>query len=307
MKWGKTKRRTVLIGLVTTLVISSLFVFGGCGKSSSNNKNSNASGASSLQKKLDINEFEWSVGQTKKNGKDIYAFSLTNNSKYELLAVDIKYKTKNGLTQEQLAVFDSFLQKHSTYVKDGQTTADVNMQGKKEVYLAPKDMVENIPVALGIGDSYWYDSPTTQQFELMEPSELQLAVVDGDTLYFAYYDFPSQTWKMDSKTVELNNWPSNEVGKKVPKLDGHVFKSDSYDVLNKIKIDVYNVTTDEFNEYINKLKESGFTEEIKEKEYSSILEWEAKDKEGNFVELDYDKENRKLNIVITGKTDDKAK
>ena len=43
------------------------------------------------------------------------------------------------------------------------------------------------------------------EFDLMEPDELQLAVVYDDVLYFAYYDFSTDIWKMDSKSVKLNN------------------------------------------------------------------------------------------------------
>ena len=45
----------------------------------------------------------------------------------------------------------------------------------------------------------------------MEPDELQLAVVYDDVLYFAYYDFSTGIWKMDSKSVKLNNWPTIQI------------------------------------------------------------------------------------------------
>lgn len=307
MKSKVLRRRVLLVSLVMTLLLSTVLVLGGCGcsKDNSNIESSNASETSSLQKKLDIKDFVWNVGQGKKNGKDVYVFNLTNNSKYDLLGVDIKYKTKSGLTPEQLSVFDGFMSKHASYIKEGQTTADVNLQGKDEAYVPSKGAVENVLVALGIGDSSWRESPTTQQFDLMEPSELQLAVVDGDILYFAYYDFTSQTWKIDSKTVELNKWPSSEIGKIIPKIEGHVFRSMSYDSIGTIDIDVYNVTTEEYNEYVSKLKSNGFTEEIKENDYSSSLTWEAKDKDGNSVKLDYKKEKKQLDIDATGKKTEK--
>ena len=49
------------------------------------------------------------------------------------------------------------------------------------------------------------------EFDLMEPDELQLAVVYDDVLYFAYYDFSTGIWKMDSKSVKLNNWPTIQI------------------------------------------------------------------------------------------------
>lgn len=53
----------------------------------------------------------------------------------------------------------------NSYIKAGQSNNDVNLQGKEEMYVASKGVIENIPLRLGIGDSSWRDNPSTQEFD----------------------------------------------------------------------------------------------------------------------------------------------
>lgn len=260
-------------------------------------------GSSALQNSLDINDFVWNVDLAKISGKEVYALNLTNNSKYELLGCQIDYKVKDGVTPEQLSVYNDFMTKHASYIKDGQTTNDIILRGFDEAYIPAKGgTVSNIPLAIGIDDKTWREPPSKEQYELMEPKELMVCVVGSDDkLYMAYYDIKDQTWKIDANTVELNKWPDMEIAKLVPELKDHTFKSSKYESLNSCTIDAYGVSEEEYKAYIEKVKEKGFTQDIDEDNYKTSSSWEAKDANGNEVEIKYYKDIQKLSIKIEGK------
>ena len=48
----------------------------------------------------------------------------------------------------------------------------------------------------------------------MEPKELQIGIVSGNKLYIAYYNFKGKSWKLDEKTVVVDEWTKNEICKK---------------------------------------------------------------------------------------------
>ena len=301
MKNVLLKRKVISVGLVITLMLSFVFVLSGC--KCSNGKSGDASSITQAitENSLNIDDFIWNVEQTKKSGKDIYTFSLTNNSKYELLGAEINYKTKAGLTPEQLSLFDDFKAKHESYFKDGQTTADVTLIGKKETYIPTSGSANGIPVTIGVGNYSWYDSPTKEQFDLMEPNELVLIVVGSDDVaYPAYYSFADKKWKIDSKTVKLNNWPDSELAKLIPEPKDYNYKMTlAYE--DHIAADVYGVTDEYFKSYVEQLKEKGFTEDIDEYNSDSYSRWEAKDKNGNKVSLEYHNDTHILRIHLDSK------
>ena len=302
MKNVLLKRKILVAGLVVSLILSSVYVLGGCSCSDKKSDGSNSLTKAITESTLNIEDFPWSVDLSKINKKDVYAFSLTNNSKYELLGAEINYKTKPGLTPEQLSVFDDFVSKRADFFKDGQTAADVILRGFGETYIGKGASVSNIPVALGVGNYSWYDIPTKEQFDLMEPNELVIVVVGNDDVaYSAYYNYADKKWRIDSRTVKLNKWPDSELAKLIPEPKEYTYKTSNSDE-DDVYADVYGVNEEYYNSYIEKLKEKGFTEDIKEKTYSdSDASWEAKDKNGNEIELKYYNEKHKLDIHLEKK------
>ena len=296
----KKNMRSACMLAIAVLLMASTLLMTGC---SCSGKSSPVGALSSELKdsNLDINDFDWKVDLAKISGKDVYALSLTNNSKYELLGAEIDYKTKAGLSPEQLSVYNDFYNKHATSFKDGKSTADVILKGFEETYIAPGASVSNIPLAIGVGTTSWYDTPSKEQFELMEPSELVLVVVSGDTAYPVYYSFSDQKWRIDAKTTKLNEWPDTEYAKLIPKPSDYTYKVNNYESLGSMNVDVYGVKEENYKEYIEQLKNKGFTEDVKEESMSSRSTWEAKDKNGNEVEVELYPDKCKMKIELDSK------
>ena len=287
-----------LLMIITCLCL--LFALTACGSGSSSESSESSGGSQEGISKGDLNieDFDWTVEEAKIQGYDCYALSLANNSKYDLLGVQIEYAPKADVTEEQLAIFDSFVKENADYIDEGQGVEDVILRGDRVQYVASGDSVENIPLAIGINDFTWTDIPNEEQFNLMEPRELMVAVIGSDDiLYFAYCDLTDNSWKIDSETAKLNEWPDIEIANLIPKPEGYVFKSDDYDNINALDIDVYGVSEEEFSAYVDQVKELSFSSDTLE--YDDY--YSAEDKDGNSITLDYDDTTSSFNISAYGK------
>ncbi|MBQ6401912.1 MAG: hypothetical protein IJI20_06480 [Firmicutes bacterium] len=293
--------------IIMLLCMGMILVFAACGGSGGSGGESEGGTGGSLTglkaSDLNIEDFDWEVDEAKIDGYDCYALTLTNNSKYDLLGVQIQYGPRDDVTEEQLSTFDGFLKEHEDYVRDGQTTADVMLRGDSKVYIAPGETASNVALAIGIGDYTWYDVPDENQFGLMEPEELSIGVIRGDKLYLAYYDIPDAKWKIDTETVDLNKWPEASVAGIVPRPDGKVFTSQSYDNINSFDVDVYGVSQEDFESYVNEVKEAGFSKsDFDDDDYYS-----GEDEKGNSITVRYYKYSQSFNISASGTDEDEDK
>lgn len=246
---------------------------------------------------LSIKDFEWETKQTRINGTECYAMTLTNKSKYDIIAVQIDYKVKENVTEEELKVYDSFIKKNEnwvgTWIEENSTTRDITLVGRRNILIKKGESVNKVVLAIGIDDYKSYDVPNEEQFNLMEPKMLQIGVVGEDNkLYIAYYDYVNKTWTLDELTKDLNVWPKNDLANKLlePDCEYYIVTSDedTYDV----DFTAYGSTKDSFKEYVKSVKETGFTEDaLQHSDYYS-----AKDKEGNRITIDYDSENLILEV-----------
>ena len=285
--------------LYVIMIVAMAFAFAACGSGGSGDEGGSSGSplAAVSAGDLNIEDFDWSVDEAKIDGEDCYALSLTNNSKYDLLGVQIDYELKSDVTDEQLSTFDGFMKEHSDYIDEGQTASEVMLRGDSVQLVPSGETVSDIPLVIGINDFTWTDIPSEEQFNLMEPKELLVGVIGSDDkLYLAYYDIADGDWKLDSETATLNEWPDIELANIVPKVEGHVFKSTEYDNINSMSLDVYGVGEDDFNAYVDKVKEAGFTEDPSEWESY----YNAKDKDGNSISVDYNEYTKSFYISADG-------
>ena len=288
------------------ICLCTLLDFTACGSGSSGDSSDSGGSPKSLfaavsKDDLNIDDFDWEVEETKIQGYDCYALSLTNNSKYDLLGIEIDYKLKDEVTDDQLKTFDSFMEDHSDYIDEDQTSKDVMLRGDRVQYVASGDSVSNIPLAVGIGTYTWSDIPDEEQFNLMQPDELMVGVIgDDNKLYLAYYDIEDGSWKIDSETTELNKWSDMEIAKLIPKPEGHVFKTEEYENINSLDVDIYGVSEDDFKAYVEKLKEAGFTDISLDNEgYFS-----ADNENGNRITANYDDISQSVDVSLSGESEE---
>ncbi len=118
---------------------------------------------------LDIDNFEIETTQRVLSGKRGYATDFVNNSKYDIIAFEITFTPKSGVTDEELALFDPFLSEHSDWIDDVDKQLII-LRGSYEGFISNGQSAENIPVTMGYDNNSWYDSPNEQQYNIMSPS-----------------------------------------------------------------------------------------------------------------------------------------
>ena len=296
--------KKIIIGVI--IIIAIVLIIFGINKLTSNNGVSISEKGedtvnSVLGKKLDskdlsIDDYSWEVNpKVDKYSNRGYALSFTNNSKYDVIGVEIDYKTKDDVTDDELKIFDEFRNSHEGYIDEDDSSRDISLISKKDTLVKKGENIDNSFLFLGHKKTYWdnFDGyPTKEQFELMEPSTLELGIIGEDLrLYIAYYDFVNQKWSIYDDSKKLNTWPSNEMSKKIkePDCDYYILKSDTDD--EDVDLICYGVSEEKDKEYIKTMQDSGFTVDAPEYyEYS----YSAKNADGNEIEVRYDKEKNRM-------------
>ncbi len=246
---------------------------------------------------LSIDAFEWGTREKVIEGTKCYSAKLTNNSDYDLLGVEIDYKLKDDVSEKDLKRFDGFMEEHKDYFTDDDETVDhVTLIGKRQKLVKAGDSIDNIVFAIGMNTTYWYDVPDKNQYEIMEPNMLQLAIVGKDNnIYIAYYDFVNEEWSLDERTGKVNDWFENDLTAITPKPECEYFVVESDKETDyMLSFTAYGMDKEAFDTYNDSVREAGYTKD------SSELSgyYSAKDKDGNSISTDYDEMNKTMEVTV---------
>ena len=214
---------------------------------------------------LSINDFAFETNRIKKYGDDYYVTTLTNNSDYSIIAFQLEYELKEGVDDAELNVYKGFMKEHADWI-DSDDVTEVILRATGEKLTRTGDSIEKAPLYSGYGSWSWYDVPNKSQYELMEPKELQIAIIGkDDVLYLAYYNFEDAEWILDEMTVQLNTWPSTALAEEIskPNCDYMLLTSD-IDSEEYINFTAYEITENKFNDYVQTMKDNGFVINIAE-------------------------------------------
>lgn len=116
-------------GIIIILCSCMILPLSACKNNTSKTSKHNSS--TSAQKAFDVNQlsikdFKWEISEGKDNGFDRLYFSITNNSKFNLLGVEVHFKPKETATDEQLSIFDSFYEEHNDYINGTESDTDIS-------------------------------------------------------------------------------------------------------------------------------------------------------------------------------------
>ena len=282
-------KKSIKILLLFAVCIISLT---GCGKEG-NNSGGGLFSKSLKASNMNIKNFEYNTESTKCNGYDCYSMSLTNNSKYDIVAVEFTYVVKSSATEEQLSVYSDFMKDHDGYIEEDDSPKDVILRGNVERLISKGETMNGLHFTVGFKTWSWYDYPTEEQFNLMEPKEMQLGVIGEDKkLYIAYYDFKKDSWKLDEKTVVADTWTKKELSKNLiqPTSKHFIVREDEDD---EYSIYAYGVTEENYKKYVEDLKNSGY-----EQDDSYTGHFEGKNKDGQEIEVWYYDDDQRMSISI---------
>lgn len=279
--------------LMSILCMMCVLGMSGCG----NNKSSKGSKGSTNEEfgkqDLSIKDFEWETEKTYIDGEKCYAMTLTNNSDYDIIGVEIDYKVKSSASDDDLKAFDDFMEEHGDWFDEDDTKHDITLIGTREKLVKKGEKINQVALAIGMDTRYWYNIPNETQFNLMEPKTLQLGVIDNQkVLHLAYYDFGEKTWTLDETTKKVKSWPKNDLAQKIPEPNSDYYVVTSDDDSEDIDFTIYGTTKDYYKEYLKQVKDAGFTEDDGE----SDTYYSAKDKDGNSISVSYKKGDANIDV-----------
>ena len=282
------KSKRILNFVIIVIIIISLTA---CGSNSEKSSGGIFKGKSLSTSDLSINSFIWKTEASKCYGSNCYVFSLENNSEYDIIGVDITYRVKDSVTEEQLKVYDSFMKEHDGYIEEDDSPKDITLRGSSNTLLTKGENVSNIILSIGFKDWSWYTSPTAEQFDLMEVKELQIGVIGKDNkLYIAYYDFVSNNWKFDTVKKDVDTWSNSSLAKMLEK------PNDKHRIITKDEDDdfsfySYGITKDTYKQYVDNIKALGF-----EDEYPTSTYYSGENSDGYNIRVDYSEENNRMYV-----------
>lgn len=283
--------KKVLKMLLTVCLTLTMFVLlTGCNEQSTNPNNPESFSAKDAIK---IEEIDWSVVPSVMDGERYFSLNYTNNSKYTILGLEIKFTLKEDITEDELSIFDK-LKKENEWTDEDME--DLYIQGVNQRVADPKETVKDSPCAI----NGYENIENVEQFEIMEPDMATIVFIANDGKgYMIYYDFKSQTYGESSNGgKELQNWPSVmlEVLPKVETVAVDVSSDDE----DYMYVQTFGITKDYFNEYKNELKKQGFT--------TIDYEWEnsysASNEDGYSVSISYTAINEKMTITLKKNKDE---
>ena len=195
--------KKILAGiLIGTLCIGSLSA---CGKNTSEEKSSTLSETTNSTNETEVqtekvleteaadlndtvpfsmSDIEWDIEENIVNGTRKYAISYTNNTKYDMLGLDITYSRKSGVTDEQMLNVFSDVQSEYDYEDSEIENLQLNACNYAFIVSGEKADKEASYVA---GDVHGKDFKeiTEEQFSLFEPDTAKINYISGDKIYTA--------------------------------------------------------------------------------------------------------------------------
>lgn len=297
MRKGNKMKKKILSILMLVVIILCLTA---CGDNQSDNKQSIFSKELKTSD-LSIEDFNIETGKTKKYGIEYYVATFTNNSKYPVLSFQIDYEPKDDVTETQLSVYNDFMKEHYDWIESDDLTG-VILRASGEKLVENGSSIGKTNITIGYDTYSWYDSPSKEQFDLMEPKELQIGIIgENDVLYIAYYDYNEKEWLIDEESKQLNEWPKVENAKKVIKPECKYTLLDSaIDDEEEIYFDCYGINKEKFKTYIKTLQDAGYEVKDIEESYSSYYD-SVETSDGYELTLDCDYEKEKLSIELSKK------
>lgn len=209
----------------------------------------------SAQDAIKIEDIDWSVDSGFDNGERTVKFTYTNNSKYKIIDLDLKFAQKSTTTKKDMKVFNYLKKNGGIWSQD--EINDIYLEAIEHRFTEPGETIDDGLVS--INGTYTY-AKSMDEYKLMEPDSLEVTFVGDDGKgYEMYYDFKTQTYGDGSdEGFDLYNWAEKSYGKMFPKMTD-VVSSVIVDENDNFCVDVYGVSKDDYDDYVSEVKNDGFS------------------------------------------------
>lgn len=293
------KMRKLLIALcLGVLSLSIAGCSGGEGSSSgvesTDGKNVDNKNDKKEPKEIKVEDIDWSIEEGIVDNKRCVLFSYTNKSDCTIADVELKFKAKDDISDEEKNKFYSDIQKDFEFSDEDMNELkeeEISMSTGTERLVEPGETVDSVRCHYYSGSYYFND---ISHYNLMQPDIMTIKYIDGEDIYTEYYDFVSEKYSNDKKSESAIQWSGYDIGNEIDKPNSKRIEV-SMDYDDSFDFDAYGISIDEFDEYVSSCKEKGFTENAVDQDGW----YDADRKDGYSVLLDYDEENYKIDVHIS--------
>ena len=242
---------------------------------------------------IKIEDLEWNIEEGILRNDRYELFSYTNNSNYVIKNFTINLLQNDSITEDDVAEIHEYMKEVFNWTDEDiklLTSEKYGVQARAEGVLYPGHSMENQHVFYYKGIIYVKDP---KHVELVEPDIATIEYIKDDKIYIEYYDFKTGKYSLDSEIKDAYQWPEYEIMTKIPKPDVLILE-DNYSKDDYINFEAFDVSVDEFKEYINQCKEYGFAEDVSD--YEDY--YTAKDTEGFEVRISYSEDSGSMSVVL---------
>lgn len=306
-----TVKKNLCTFIAVIVAASATIVFGGCSDNGAPQASTGSEGVASQtsddssavsqtkqpEKKretIKIDDIAWNVDQGIVDGEKYVLLDYTNNSKYTVTDFEMTFKEKGSVTEEDKENFYNEIKDKFSMSDDDISELkqrDISMHAETEKIVEPGESAKNINCYYYSGIYYLKD---INHFNLVEPDVATIKYINDNKIYTSYYDFSTKKYSEDENTEEAYYWTTSELGTKIPKPDVKVVKKYISDNENSFGFEAYGLSLDQFNEYVDKCKQLGFT--VDESSYEGY--YSADDKDGYNVYLSYKEDDDYMTVTI---------
>ena len=282
--------KKVKLFAILAVVLSMSVCFAGCGSS----ETTNDTGSSTAKEKINIEDISWKVDEGIVDGGRYVLLNYTNNTQYTLTNFELTFKEKAGITEEEKENFYSDIQEKfeaSDEDMEDIKSQPISMHAETDRVVNPGESVSNINCYYYGGSFYLKD---INHYNLVEPDIATIKYIDEDKIFTIYYDYASKKYSAEADTEIAYQWSQTDLGSKIPKLDVKVVESGRDDE-SIFMFDAYGLSLEQFNAYVEKCKELGYT--IEPSSFEGF--YSADNTEGYNVYLCYDEKDYSMSGTIS--------
>lgn len=251
---------------------------------------------------IDIKDIAWDVDEGIVDGNRCVLLDYTNNSPYTITDFEITFKEKSGITEEDKHTFYSDIQEMfeaSDEEIEELKEYPISMYAKTEKIAGSGESVTNVNCCYYTGYYYLID---INHYLLVEPDIATIKYIDEGNIHTVYYDYSSEKYSVESETVTAYQWSQTELGSKIPKPNVEVVQS-SLDTEGLFTFDIYGMSLEQFNAYVEECKGMGYT--VDPSSYEGF--YSAYDSEGYNVYLYYEEGDDVLSCSVRSPHDENEK
>lgn len=243
---------------------------------------------------INIDDIVWEVDEGIIDGNRFILLNYTNNTPYTIASLEITFKERADITEDEKEAFYLDLQEEFSANDDEMEQVkreSISMYTESKIVCNAGETVANVQCFYYRG---YFSVKNMDHYKLVEPDIATIRYVDDtDHICTVYYDYMSGKYSFDSKTDAAYQWSQTNLANVVPKPDTKIVETDISDEKN-FMFDARGMSLQQFNDYVNECMEMGYTVEAMSHDgfYSS------NNSDGYNIFLDYDEDDHTMSASV---------